>query len=324
MKNIYQKKNRVARLIRIERILSQYPQGVTLKEIARKCSVSLSTIYRDMRTLENEIEVPIWQKQDKWGISEYYYLTPISFTASEAISLLQAARLMQQLTNRFNPDIYSVFLKLNTVIPSPINKYISYILEFMEKYPRDDRINKNLQKLTQAWLSQHSVKFDYLERLSSTQKEVILDPYFFEPLLQARSIYIIGYSHSSKLVRGYNINHIMGNVSIEPETYTIPENFNIDEYMSQAWDIHRWEKFINVKLRFDKSVSSAVSHAIWHRSQVIKHQKDGSIIMTLKLRNFRTFRNWIIGWGKNVEVLEPLALKKEITDFVKELNEHYL
>jgi len=323
MKNIYQKRDRLARLVKIERILAQYPKGVTLKEIAKKCSISISTIYRDVKALEDEIEVPIWQKQNKWGISEGYYLTPVNFTPGEAISLLQAARLLQHLNNRFDPNIYSVFMKLNTAIPPPINQTINQILEFMEKYPKDDRKIKNLQRLTQAWISQHRVKFYYVERSSDTPIEIIIDPYFIEPLLQARSMYVIGYCQNSKFVRGYNINHIKGNVDVMPETYIIPENFNIDEFISEAWDMHHWEEFMNVKLRFHKRARNSVSDTIWHRSQVIKPQRDGSIIMTLKIRNFRTFRNWIIGWGKDVEVLEPLTLKKEITNFVKELAANY-
>jgi predicted DNA-binding transcriptional regulator YafY len=323
MRNVFQKRDRVARLVKIQILLWQNPQGLVLKEIARKCLVSLSTIYRDMKALEYEIGVPIWQNSKKWGISESAYLPPINFTQTEAICLLQATRLMQKLSNRFDPNIYSTFIKLNTIIPPPINEQIKNTLEFMEKQPRDERVIRNFQKLMQSWISRRVVRFYYQDRQGNSLKEIIIEPYFIEPLIQVFSIYVIGYCRTSKSIQGYNINHIIGDVIIELDTYEIPKDFNINDYMSQAWDIHHWEEYVNIKLRFSKKLRNAISDTVWHHSQVIKLQKDGSVIMTLKVRNYRTFRNWIIGWGSEVEVLEPLELRKEIANFVKELNAHY-
>jgi proteasome accessory factor B len=62
---------------------------------------------------------------------------------------------------------------------------------------------------------------------------------------------------------------------------------------------------------------------IWHPSQVIQTQKDGSAILTLRVRNTFDFRQWVLGWGAEAEVLEPETLRNQIIEHTQELLERY-
>ena len=42
------KRDRTARLLRIQVLLGQNPQGLKIRELAKLCSVDLRTIYRDL------------------------------------------------------------------------------------------------------------------------------------------------------------------------------------------------------------------------------------------------------------------------------------
>ncbi|MDD5492693.1 MAG: WYL domain-containing protein, partial [bacterium] len=53
--------------------------------------------------------------------------------------------------------------------------------------------------------------------------------------------------------------------------------------------------------------------------QSIQMQSDGSAIATLKVRDSINFRNWIIGWGDQMEVLAPQKLRNQIYDLAKSL-----
>lgn len=78
------KNNRMDRLLKTQLILWQNSQGIKVKEIARKCDVSVRTVYRDIRALESELGVPIWEEDSKIGIMDGYFLPPIKFTLEEA------------------------------------------------------------------------------------------------------------------------------------------------------------------------------------------------------------------------------------------------
>ena len=78
-----------------------------------------------------------------------------------------------------------------------------------------------------------------------------------------------------------------------------------------------------VKLRFTKNISKAIMNTKWHPSQKTELFSDGSGIMTLKVRSTRYFRDWVMGWGENMEVLEPETLRYEILQLASSLVNMY-
>jgi len=55
-----------------------------------------------------------------------------------------------------------------------------------------------------------------------------------------------------------------------------------------------------------------MEETVWHPSQVLEKQKNGSMIMTLRVTDTVDLYSWILGWGEKIEVLEPPELRKEV------------
>lgn len=84
------------RLVRLTAILTQLKSKriVTARELAEKHRVSIRTIYRDIRTLEQS-GIPIVTEEGKgYCIMEGYLLPPILFTQEEANALITAEQLI--------------------------------------------------------------------------------------------------------------------------------------------------------------------------------------------------------------------------------------
>jgi predicted DNA-binding transcriptional regulator YafY len=318
----HEKRDRTARLLKLQMLLSQHPEGMELAEIAEECSVSPRTVYRDLRTLEFELSVPIWIHSGKYGVAEGHFLPPISFTIEEAMNIFMAARLMQNLSYSYNPSIDSTFVKLNTIIPPVLRQKISNTLAYMKKLPFNERKLNIFNKLTQSWLTQHAVKIHFQEFKERKPVEYIIEPYFIEPSILGHSSFVIAYCRQLKKADTFKIDGIVGDVEILPETFEIPSEFNIGELGSQ-WDVNVKGKFQTVVLHFNSRVSKWVTETTWHPSQTLKTLKDGSIIMTLKIRDLNYFRAWILGWGDDVEVLKPAALRKQIKTVSSSLQDIY-
>ena len=79
MARSYGKKDRTARLLKLQMLLSEHPHGLTPAQMAAECSVSKRTMYRDINTLERELDVPLWAYRGVYGVSEGYFLSPIVF-----------------------------------------------------------------------------------------------------------------------------------------------------------------------------------------------------------------------------------------------------
>jgi predicted DNA-binding transcriptional regulator YafY len=326
MSQISQKNDRTARLLKLQLLLWQQKHGMDVAEIARRCSVSKRTVYRDLVSLETELKVPIWEEGNKRGIANGYFLPPVSFTQAEAINIFLASRLMQNYSYVYNPSLVATFIKLNSILPEHLQEQVKNTLDYLEKLPRDERKARNFLKIAEAWLSRHRVTFKYRELESQEAVESVIEPYFIEPSNLGMSSYLIAYSDTNKVIRGYKIDHIIGEVTINPDTYEIPANFNVNNYLDSPWDIFTGDRLKTpgnirtVKLRFSAKIAWAVMETLWHPSQQTEIQADGTMIMTLKVRNTLSFRTWIMRWEKWVEVLEPRDLRNQIAKIIRSLN----
>lgn len=75
----------------------QHKKFVSAEKLAEKYELSLRTVYRDLKAL-NEIGIPVYFEPNKgYGIMQGYFLPPLLFTIEEANALL----LLQSLANKF-------------------------------------------------------------------------------------------------------------------------------------------------------------------------------------------------------------------------------
>jgi predicted DNA-binding transcriptional regulator YafY len=316
LKHFYSKRDRTARLLKLQMLLSQHPDGLGIEEIANRCSISNRTSYRDLKALESEMNIPIWQNGKKRGIVEGYFLPPINITLPEAAILFLAARLTQNYFKAYDPNIASIFLKLNTVTPLPLKNDIQHILEYLEKQPRDSRKVKNFNTLLNAWLLRHKVKVTTRAHNYEEPVERIIDPYMIEPSAIGGANYVIAFCNLNKAIYAFKIEHIIGDVIMLPDTFDIPADFDFITYLSSAWGVQPDQEIQTIKLRFKPRISRTIleEEASVHSSQINELQSDGSLIMSLKVRDYIHIRNWIMKWGDEVEVIEPESLRNQIRD----------
>jgi predicted DNA-binding transcriptional regulator YafY len=307
------KRDRTARLLRLQLLLWQNPDGLKVDDIAHLCSVNVRTVYRDLLALETELNVPIWQEGKKRGIAEGYFLPPIAFTMTDAMSIFLAIRLLYNYIHRYNPNLISTFIQLASIVPQPLRKQVQNTIERIEKLPRNEKRLNIFNKLTHGWLTRHPVKFLYQELSNKVPEKREVYPYAIEPGVEGHSNYIIGYAPEKKAILTFRIDCIIGDVMVdESTTFEIPGDFDINDYLSSAWGAYADARIETVKLRFSPAVSRAIGETTWHPSQKIDLQSDGSLLMTLNVQNTLDFRAWIMGKGADVEVIEPQSLRDQI------------
>lgn len=323
MSKSVRKRDRTARLLRLQVLLWQYPSGLEVEEIARRCSISKRTVYRDLEALESELNVPIWEDAGKRGIADGYFLPPITFTQPEAVSLFLAARTMQYFSPQYNTSIASIFMKLNTIVPPFLKNHIQNTIEHLERIPRDERKLNNFNRLIQAWLTRHPVTIKYQELFGKEPVVRTIEPYFIEPAARNRANYVIGYCRARQRISTFKIDRIIGDVRMEAETYEIPADFNIDKYLGSAWGTYAAKKVETIKLLFSRRISRAILQTTFHPSQTTEMRPDGRVLMTLKVFNTGDFQAWVLGWGRDVEVLEPKVLRNQMAHDIQTLNNMY-
>jgi proteasome accessory factor B len=73
----------------------------------------------------------------------------------------------------------------------------------------------------------------------------------------------------------------------------------------------------NVRLRFSPKVASNVAEVQWHSTQKVALKADGSAIVEFRVDGLGEITWWILGYGDQVEVLAPVALRNNIVDIAR-------
>ena len=302
---------KIERLTRIWFLIQTEPFHFTAKALAERFDVTVKTIYRDLDTLDVELRVPIEKRGPRLGVSEGYYLPPIRLTVPEALTIFLSARLMLGYSHRYDPRVDSTFTKLGAAVPLPLREQIQKTLDWMRKLPRDDRSLRNMARLAEGWVSQKRLKIRYRSQGAREAADRVIEPYFIEPAAPGHSSYVIAYCRRAQGIRVFKVERIEG-IEIIEETYTVPADFDADEYLRGAWGIVVEGEEQTVRLRFSPGIARLMEETIWHPSQKLEKQVDESVIMTLTVFQTPELVTWILGWGEKVEVLEPAALRKQV------------
>jgi proteasome accessory factor B len=106
------------------------------------------------------------------------------------------------------------------------------------------------------------------------------------------------------------------------ETFEIPESFDFEDFIKNRFGIFHGEPTA-VKIRFSADIAGYIKEKIWHASQEIEEQEDGSIIFSLNVAGTDEIKFWIMSWGSQARVLAPDALGREIRSEAKALLQTY-
>jgi predicted DNA-binding transcriptional regulator YafY len=119
--------------------------------------------------------------------------------------------------------------------------------------------------------------------------------------------YVVGYCHLRKTERIFAVERIR-ELKILSTHFTVRSGFNAEEFLKHAWGIVKGE-IVPVKVIFSRSVARYIRDRLWHRSQKLRSLRDGRLEVTLEVADTLEVRRWIMGYGRDAEVVEPGALR---------------
>ena len=94
-------------------------------------------------------------------------------------------------------------------------------------------------------------------------------------------------------------------------TFELPKNFSPDAFFAGSWLIEQGET-VRVQLRFAPEAARWVRDEQFHESQQTEDLEDGSILYSVCVQGTREITRWILGYGGEVEVLEPESLREAV------------
>lgn len=323
------KKNVLIRLLKVFWKIrdENYP---SLERLIREISYELGriserTLKRDLYTLKYEFDLPIGYDRRRGG----YYLTekcnfpfpPLS--GGEVITLLIATNLLHEFKGTpLEKELETLEKKLEVLFndkislnPQELEMALSVPISYI-KIKTD--IRDVFEKIFQAIREKKRVQIEYFSLSSGEKRERKVDPYH---LYNFQGVwYFCGYCHLRNEVRDFALDRIEKIETLQ-ETFELPKDFNIKDYLSQAFRIFKGEKE-KIRIKFDSYQARWIRERIWHESQKIEELENGEIIFEIEA-NPEEIKRWILGYGSHAEVLEPISLREEIKKDLKVLLEFY-
>jgi predicted DNA-binding transcriptional regulator YafY len=78
-----------------------------------------------------------------------------------------------------------------------------------------------------------------------------------------------------------------------------------------------------IRVAFDEQIARYVKGRLWHGSQVLSDEPDGSVIVTLQVSIDRALQAWILGFGSLARVLSPPSLAAQIAEELERARARY-
>jgi predicted DNA-binding transcriptional regulator YafY len=320
------KRDRLARLLSVASILytrGSGENGVAVAEIAELTGMTTRTVYRDIKALEDELEMPIFTAgRGRYGIEKKSFLPPLPLTLAEAIVLFLATRLIARWSDEYDQAVVSAFTKLADLLPQPIARHVTATMLSVRRADPNEPFTRNFAHVAQAWADGRVVEFEY-EPSDGEARRARVRPYFLEPDAASHNVYLIGFDETVGAMRTYKVERIRTS-TVTADRYEIPEDFDPDAWLAHSWGIWSAESGVEeVVLRFDPSVANRVRESVWHRSQRLTELDDGRVELALTVAGIVEIRPWILSWGDAVEVIAPPELREAVAGMVRRAADRY-
>ncbi|HBT76038.1 MAG TPA: WYL domain-containing protein [Planctomycetaceae bacterium] len=302
---------RINRVIRVVQLLQTGHQNV--ESLAKACSVHPRTIQRDIAFLRERGMAVIYDDQaNRFRFLSDLLLPETHFTPDEVLALITLClRPGAKNVIPFMEPVQTAALKLVSVLPLPLK-------EHLERYSGALRIlsepvnsltesQKSFQDLLTAYHDRTSVRIVYQGPLDSEPFTTLLSPY--QLFFGKRSWYAVGRSSLHVETRTFHVGRILKTERTD-NRFQIPSGFTLRKYLRNAWSlIPEKGPDSNVVVRFSRLVSRNVAEVNWHEKQDIRELDDGGIEFRVTVSGLKEISWWILGYGKEAEVLAPEALR---------------
>lgn len=320
---------RADRLISIIMLLQTH-EKMTAGELSQQLEVSMRTIYRDILAL-NAAGVPIYTDRGPNGgiaLLESYRTTLTGMNEDEirALSMLNIPQALVELG--VGQKLKSALLKLGGSLPASQLMVQAQTQQriYLDSTSWDEpsKHPPHLGMIHQAVWQDQLVRLVYRGSFDA-EIEFVVQPIGL--VTKMNTWYFVG--SDKGYVRVFNIAKILA-VEITGENFTRDEGFNLVEFWKD-WckQYHESRPIYRVLIKITPQTIPNLYHYFGEEVsvQMIEDEppNDGKWVKAIaQFEHFFQAREKILSLGRDVEVLEPEALKLSIIDFAKQIIDLYL
>ena len=304
--------NRTDRLLAI--VLELQGKGrQRAEDLAATFETSKRTIYRDIQAL-GEAGVPLISVPGRgYSLMKGYFLPPLSFTTDEATMLLLGSDFTaQNFDAQYRSAAQSASRKIESVLSEKLRDEVRYLQDsilFISSGSTEDITETEMvRQLRRAIIERATVRFCYHTRYvrsgQSTQQTREADPYGL--VHYANAWHLVAYCHLRQDIRNFRLDR-MENLELLSRTFQRPTDFKMHQRRQEE------AQRVVVRALFDQEVARWVRESRSYFMVAVEESAQG-LLVTLRVRQESEILQWLLSWGRHVQVLEPESLRSMIAE----------
>jgi predicted DNA-binding transcriptional regulator YafY len=292
--------------------------------VAAIFEVTTRVAYNDRLYLRNRLRAPLETDRNRGG---WYYTDPtfmlpfLALTEREATALRRLFLLAQEYLPTADAELLrQVADKMSAFTPKALpggHERIRGSVHLTGGLSGD-----LLQACDRAVALRQRLQILYYSVRRNEISERIIQPY--ELLVWRGEPHLIGFCEWRQAMRQFFLGRVREWKLLPGEAaYTRDPDFDIDAYLLRGLDLEHGEEMVTVRARFSPYQARWIRERRYHPSQETEELEDGGLLLTLRVAGTAEVRRWLLGYGREVEILEPASLRQEIAEEIHILRNMY-
>jgi predicted DNA-binding transcriptional regulator YafY len=310
------------RIDRLHAILThlQSKKRVTAQEMADRFNISLRTVYRDVKALDESGVPVIGEAGSGYTIMEGYRLPPVMFTQEEASALLLGSKLAEQFTDEsirrhFGAALFKIKAVLRTTDKEFVDSLTDHIAVLGSREPEAELSPQYLSLLQQAIVTRRVLHLTYQAggNEATTMRDV-------EPIglcYYGSNWHLIAWCRLRKGYRDFRSSRIL-RATLTENTFDASSHPSIQDYIKQIMANSKSE-LQEATVCFDKRVVKFMQEQKYRNGFVSEEDVGSGIRMKFLVYSMPYFGRWLLTYTDSVTVESPEELRivmKELADKV--------
>jgi predicted DNA-binding transcriptional regulator YafY len=311
------------RIDRLHAILThlQSKKKVTAQEVADRFNISLRTVYRDVKALEESGVPVIGEAGSGYTIMEGYRLPPVMFTQEEASALLLGAKLTEHLTDEsIKKHFNAALFKIKAVLRTSDKEHMDQLndnIAVLSRLPADDSAGRYLVDLQKALGDKKEIRIRYQSGMDAVTDRTL------EPIglcHYGQAWHLIGWCHLRNGYRDFRVSRIQ-HLEILDKTFEPDSHPSLQEYLQTMISSSDLQEVV---VRFNKASARHLGNQKYYYGYVREEVKDDHVCMYFVTSHLEYFGRWLMMYTNHVSIESPDALHTIMRELTEEVRQHYL
>lgn len=308
------------RIDRISAILIQLQSRRVVKasDIADRFGISLRTVYRDVRSLE-EAGIPIIGEAGVgYSLVEGYRLPPVMFTREEATAFLTAEKFVEKMTDastaaQHKSAMYKVRAILKTAEKDLLESMDNNIAVIKSQTQRRANNNDHLQAILAAVANKNVLCIDYTAGYSQEKTNRQIEPVGIFYL--DNYWHLIAWCKMRRDYRDFRIDRIKSLIETG-ENFDGKQHPTLKAFIKQTAEDKKLETII---MQVANNIVPFISEQRYYNGFVSERVGDHKTEMTFLSNSAEGFARWFMMFGDQAEIITPQSVKDRVRLIAQEI-----